>query len=167
MDQEKIGKFIAERRKNNKLTQEMLAERLGVSINAVSKWERGLCLMDMSLLKPLSEILDVSVNELLAGEKITESDFKIKADENIIKVTELYDLKAIKKGTVGFTIIILFLLIYFAKNDMNNLPILIIWFVYNMIYTFNKYQYTKEKKNLIYALLYGVVTFLLSLFFFI
>ena len=70
MNQEKIGKFIAESRKEKKLTQEELAEKLGITKNAVSKWERGLCLMDMSLLKPLSDILDVSINEILAGEKI-------------------------------------------------------------------------------------------------
>ena len=65
MNQEKIGKFIATTRRQNKLTQGQLAEKLGVSTNAVSKWERGLCLMDMSLLNPLSEILGISINEIL------------------------------------------------------------------------------------------------------
>ena len=64
MNQKKIGEFIAKKRKQKKLTQEVLAEKLNVSKNAVSKWERGICLMDMSLLKPLSEILEVSINEL-------------------------------------------------------------------------------------------------------
>ena len=72
MNQEKIGKFIAKQRKLKNLTQEELAEKLGITKNAVSKWERGLCLMDMSLLKPLSEILEVNVNEILAGEKIAK-----------------------------------------------------------------------------------------------
>lgn len=54
MNQEKIGKFIAELRKEKKLTQEQLAEKLGITKNSFSKWERGLSLMDMSLLKPLS-----------------------------------------------------------------------------------------------------------------
>lgn len=63
MNQEKIGKFISKKRKEKKFTQEDLAEKLGVSINAISKWERGICLMDMSLLKPLSSLLDVSINE--------------------------------------------------------------------------------------------------------
>lgn len=56
MNQEKIGKFIAKLRKQKKLTQEQLAEKLGITKNAVSKWERGLGLMDLSLLKPLSHI---------------------------------------------------------------------------------------------------------------
>lgn len=81
MNQEKIGKFIAELRKEKKLTQSDLAEQLRVSTNAVSKWERGLSLMDISLLKPLSEILGVSVSELLNGKKIEI------ADDNIINDT--------------------------------------------------------------------------------
>lgn len=116
MDQEKIGKFIAGIRKQKKLTQEQLAEKLGVSINAVSKWERGICLMDMSLLKPLSEILDVSINEILFGEQIKDEEFRNKADENIVNITELYDLKSTKSGVAAFTGISLFLLIYCGKK---------------------------------------------------
>ena len=85
MNQERIGKFIAKQRKLKELTQEELAEKLGITKNAVSKWERGLCLMDMSLLKPLSEILGVSINEILAGEKIEEKDIPKKSEENSIK----------------------------------------------------------------------------------
>lgn len=166
MNQEKIGKFIATKRKEKNLTQEQLAEKLGVSINAVSKWERGLCLMDMSLLKPLSNILDVSVNEILSGEDIKKEEFKMKAEENIINITELYDLKSIKKGTVAFTFILLFFLLYFAKKNMDTLPIIIIWFVYNLSYTFNKYQYVRDKKYFIYALLYGIGVVITSILFF-
>ena len=89
MNQESIGKFIQEQRKLKKLTQEELAEKLGITKNAVSKWERGLCLMDMSLLKPLSEILEVSVNDILAGEIIENEYLEKKSEENIIKLTEL------------------------------------------------------------------------------
>ncbi len=156
MNQEHIGKFIAGARKEKGLTQEQLAEKLGVSINAVSKWERGICLMDMSLLKPLSNLLDVSINEILAGEKIRDEELKNKTDENIINLTELYDLKSIKKGTIAFTFVLLFFLLYFAKKKMDTLPIIIIWFVYNLSYTFNKYQYVKDRKYFIYVLLYGM-----------
>lgn len=167
MNQERIGKFIAEIRKQKKLTQEQLSEKLGVSINAVSKWERGICLMDMSLLKPLSEILGVSVNEILAGELIKEEDLKNKTEENIINLAELYDLKSIKKGTVAFTFILLFFLLYFAKKNMDTLPIIIIWFIYNLSYTFHKYQYVKDKKYFIYVLLYGIGVVITSILFFI
>lgn len=167
MNQEKIGLFIAKQRKEVGLTQEQLGELLGITKNAVSKWERGICLMDMSLLKPLSEILGVSVNEILAGEKIRNEELKSKTEENIINITELYDLKSIKKGTVAFTFILLFFLLYFAKKNLDTLPIIIIWFVYNLSYIFNKYQYMKDKKYFIYCLLYGIGIVITSILFFI
>lgn len=69
MDYEKTGRFLQELRKENGLTQLALAERLGVTDRAVSKWERGKGFPDVSLLKPLAEVLDVSVSELLDGER--------------------------------------------------------------------------------------------------
>ncbi len=166
MNQEKIGKFIAEIRKQKKLTQEQLAEKLGVSINAVSKWERGICLMDMSLLKPLSEILDVSINEILSGEQIKDEEFRNKADENIVNITELYDLKSTKAGVITFTGISLLLLIYCGKKEINTLPIVMIWFVYNLSYLFNKYKFTKDIKELFFALLYGIGLVITGVLFF-
>ena len=100
MDKVKIGQFIADCRKDKKLTQEQLAEKLNISKNAVSKWERGICLMDMSLLKPLSEILGVSVNDILSGEKIPEDKIKEKSEENIIKLSEFNHYKSVTIGTV-------------------------------------------------------------------
>lgn len=70
MNQEKIGRFIAESIKQNKLTQDQLAEKLGITKNAVSKWERGLSLMDLSILKPLSQFLKVSIVEILNEENL-------------------------------------------------------------------------------------------------
>ena len=93
MNQSKIGKFIQEQRKNKSLTQEQLAEKLGITKNAVSKWERGLCLMDMSLLKPLSEILDVSIVELINGEKIKEKELKQKSNEALEKTIKHNKIK--------------------------------------------------------------------------
>jgi len=81
MDQEKIGKFILKKRKEQHLTQEQLAEQLGVSKNAVSKWERGICLMDISLLEPLSNLLHISIVELLNGEEIIKKDSKEELDQ--------------------------------------------------------------------------------------
>ena len=70
MNQIKIGKFIAERRKNTNLTQMQLAEKLGITDKAVSKWERGVAMPDSSIMLELCDILRISVNELLSGEKI-------------------------------------------------------------------------------------------------
>ena len=70
MDQIKIGRFIAERRKKASLTQMQLAEKLGITDKAISKWERGIAMPDTSIILKLCDILGISVNELLCGEKI-------------------------------------------------------------------------------------------------
>lgn len=74
MDQIKIGKFIALCRKEKNLTQMQLAERFGISDKAVSKWERGIAMPDCSIMLELCEVLGISVNELLQGEKIVKGN---------------------------------------------------------------------------------------------
>lgn len=166
----KFGDNLRKLRKSKGLSQEELAEKVQVSRQSVSKWETGLCLMDMSLLRPLSSLLDVSVNEILLGEQIKDEDFKDKADENIINITELYDLKSSKLGVVSFTGISLLLLLYCSKKEINTLPIIIIWFRYNLSYLYNRYKFAKNKKDLIISLLYGlgyvisVILFLVNTF---
>ena len=88
MDIIKIGKFISMLRKERKLTQKELAEHLGVSDKTVSKWERGINLPDASLYYPLCEILDIRINELFAGEKLTDKEILKKSEENIIQTIE-------------------------------------------------------------------------------
>lgn len=72
MDQEKIGKFIAECRKEKKLTQEQLADKLGVSNRSISRWENGKTMPDISLFEPLCEELNISINELLKGQRLND-----------------------------------------------------------------------------------------------
>lgn len=88
MDQGKIGRFIAQCRKNCNLTQEQVAEALGVSNKTVSRWENGNGFPDVSLLQPLCELLHISVNELLAGEKIPEDNYRKKVEENTLRILE-------------------------------------------------------------------------------
>ena len=94
MDKVKIGQFIANCRKDKKLTQEQLAEKLGISINAISKWERGLNLPDVSLMKELCKILDITLNELFEGKKLTNNEMFDKAENNIISL--MMTLKQLK-----------------------------------------------------------------------
>lgn len=72
MDAVKIGKFISEKRKRLNMTQSVLASKLHITDKAVSKWERGLSLPDISIIIPLSENLNVSLYELLKGEDVNE-----------------------------------------------------------------------------------------------
>lgn len=86
MDQIKIGKFIAELRKEQKMTQLDLATKIGVTDRAVSKWENGRGLPDISLISPLCETLSISINELLEGERIENSQKLTVAQKNLIHI---------------------------------------------------------------------------------
>lgn len=93
MNQKKIGAFIAACRKRKKLTQLELAEKLGVTDRSVSNWENGVCLPDPSLYRLLCDILQISINELFAGEFVCDDNYKNTADENLLILLErrLYD----------------------------------------------------------------------------
>jgi transcriptional regulator with XRE-family HTH domain/DNA-directed RNA polymerase subunit RPC12/RpoP len=93
MDQIKIGKFIAEQRRNAKLTQAQLAEKLNVTNRAVSKWETGRSLPDSSIMLPLCEILEISVNELLSGEKISMENNDRKNEQLLLDMSKQLESK--------------------------------------------------------------------------
>ena len=86
MDQKKIGGFIAARRKDNGLTQNQLAEMLGITDKAVSKWETGKSMPDLSLFCPLCDLLHITLNELLAGEFISDENLKEKSNQLLLEV---------------------------------------------------------------------------------
>ncbi len=88
MDQKKIGKFIASCRKEQNMTQSILAEKVGVSDRAVSKWETGKSLPDSGIMLELCEYLEISVNELLSGEKITMEKYDKYAEANLLSLKE-------------------------------------------------------------------------------
>ena len=84
MDQIKIGKFIASCRKEQGMTQAVLAEKLGISDRAISKWETGKSMPDSGIMLELCELLKINVNELLSGEKIMEDSYDKRAEENLL-----------------------------------------------------------------------------------
>lgn len=88
MDLVKIGKYIAGKRKDLGFTQKQLAEKLGMSDKSVSKWERGICLPDVSVYMELCEILGISINEFLAGEDIPKENIVKKSEDNLIEVAK-------------------------------------------------------------------------------
>ena len=108
MDTIKIGKFIAEKRKEKKLTQESLAEKLGVTSKTISRWENGNYMPDISLLKPLSEELDVTLNDLLSGEKVDKEQYQEKLEENIISTIDYTNKKVYEKNRLIAEILIFF-----------------------------------------------------------
>lgn len=149
MDQEKIGNFIKEQRNERGLTQAELAEKLGVSNRTISKWENGKCLPDYSILKDLCKELDISINELLSGERLTEKNYREKLEENIVGTIDYNNKKRNKriKRLIIFMIFIVglyllykaFLLVYFdfrvvSDNSERTFP-------------YNKKIYTKRIEN--------------------
>lgn len=88
MDTVKIGKYIAQKRKDLGLTQREIAEQLGMSDKSVSKWERGVCLPEVSMYMELCRILGISLNEFIAGEDIKQVELQEKSEQNILDVTK-------------------------------------------------------------------------------
>ena len=93
MDQLKIGKFIAECRREHRLTQLQLAEKLGITDKAVSKWERGIAMPDSSAMLPLCDILGISVNELLIGERMITENVNEKNEQLLLEMTKELERK--------------------------------------------------------------------------
>ncbi len=135
MDLIKIGKFIAELRHENKITQEELGEKLGVTNKTISRWENGNYLPSVEMLQMLSSIFSVSINELLCGERITEDSYRQRAEDTIVNVLkgsafslkERYDFWKKKwfKEHRGLIILYIFLfLVMYGTGIYINKPIL-------------------------------------------
>ena len=107
MNQEKIGKFIAQCRKEKKMTQSELAEKLGVTDRSIGNWENGRNMPDLSLFKPLCDELGITINDLLSGEKIGKEEYQEKFEENIVNTID-YSTKKISKysNVIGLILVI-------------------------------------------------------------
>lgn len=119
MDQIQIGKFIAESRKAKDLTQRQLADALSISDKTISKWECGKGLPEVSLMLPLCAALEITVNDLLSGEKVSEVDYQKKAEGNMMDLMkeneENRKRMALSMITVVITIIAVCALIVIAS----------------------------------------------------
>jgi transcriptional regulator with XRE-family HTH domain len=132
MDQVKIGKFIATLRKEKGYTQEELATKLNVSNKSISRWENGRTMPDLSIIPTLCDILGITINELLSGEKINSSEYQKRLEENIIINIDLLKkkIKDISKkiviillSSIILTIILLFGFIFYKELTYIKIPI--------------------------------------------
>ena len=114
MDQIKIGRFIAERRKTVGMTQIQLAEKLNITDRAVSKWENGRSLPDSSIMLELCEMLEISINDLLSGEVVTMNDYEKKLEENLIEAVKQKEQSDKRLLSLEIFIGILSFVIFFA-----------------------------------------------------
>jgi len=120
MDQIKIGKFIAECRKKNNLTQSQLAEKLNITDRAISKWENGKSMPDSGIMLDLCSELKISVNELLSGEVIEMKNYDVKLEKNLIEMVkekENSDRRLLRlEVIIGIIILIMFLALLFIAS---------------------------------------------------
>ena len=159
MNQEKIGKLIAECRKEKKMTQVELADKLSVTDKSVSKWENGKCLPDVSLYKDLCNILGITLNEFFAGGKIKEEKLKEQADINLFNALEnssftlkekikYYDNKWDKEHffelTIAMIIIVGFIIYGFVKDNGIQFIFMIVGFTYGIWETNRKKAYIER-----------------------
>ena len=115
MNQKKIGKFITECRKKINMTQEELAEKIGVNRRTISRWENGNGMPDYSVLDILCNTLNISINELYYGEKITDNDYKNISEENLrLYIREKYRKYFFIKNMIysGLFGILIYIIIY-------------------------------------------------------
>ena len=126
MNQEKIGKFIAQCRKEKNLTQIQLAEKLNISDKAISKWETGRGMPDSSIMLELCDYLGINVNELLSGEHLKAERYEEKANENIINIVKEADKNKKTKNMIIIVLAMLlciFLIIKIAISIYNSIEI--------------------------------------------
>ncbi|MBP3596928.1 MAG: helix-turn-helix transcriptional regulator [Clostridia bacterium] len=127
MNQEKIGKFIAELRKEKNLTQEQLAEKLGISNKSISRWENGKTMPDYSLLTDICNEFGITINELMSGEKIEKENYISKAEENLVLLKKRLDkmhkilnkLTSILSKTIFILVIVRISLRYLSIEILN------------------------------------------------
>ena len=164
MNQEKTGAFIAKRRKELNLTQKELAEKLGITDRAVSKWENGRCMPDLSLLQPLSRILKIGVNDLLSGEIISEREYRKKSETNIIGLVDLNILKSFRYGYFWFYILAVLLLIYCLIKDVEYAGVLALITAYSTAMYYYRYRIKRDVLSAIIMAggIIGTVTILIG-----
>ena len=142
MNQVKIGKFIASKRKEQVLTQLQLAEKLGITDRAVSKWETGKSLPDASLMPELCKLLKITINDLLCGEVVSVENYNEKAEKALLEMVKKEEMQNKKlmmyENVIGFGSTISFLIqvlvaVFFVKNTTAQILLFILAFAFLIV----------------------------------
>lgn len=142
MNQVKIGKFIASKRKEQGLTQLQLAEKLCITDRAVSKWETGKSLPDASLMPELCKLLKITINDLLCGEVVSVENYNEKAEKALLEMVKKEEMQNKKlmmyENVIGFGSTISFLIqvlvaVFFVKNTTAQIILFILAFAFLII----------------------------------
>lgn len=142
MEQVKIGKFITSKRKEQGLTQLQLAEKLGITDRAVSKWETGKSLPDASLMPELCKLLKITINDLLCGEVVSVENYNEKAEKALLEMVKKEEMQNKKlmmyENVIGFSSTISFLIqvlvaVFFVKNTTAQILLFILAFAFLIV----------------------------------
>lgn len=142
MEQAKIGKFIASKRKEQGLTQLQLAEKLGITDRAVSKWETGKSLPDASLMPELCKLLKITINDLLCGEVVSVENYNEKAEKALLEMVKKEEMQNKKlmmyENVIGFGSTLSFLIqvlvaVFFVKNTTAQILLFILAFAFLIV----------------------------------
>lgn len=142
MEQVKIGKFIASKRKEQGLTQLQLAEKLGITDRAVSKWETGKSLPDASLMPELCKLLKITINDLLCGEVVSMEKYNEKAEKALLEMVKKEEMQNKKlmmyENVIGFGSTLSFLIqvlvaVFFVKNTTAQILLFILAFAFLIV----------------------------------
>ena len=142
MEQVKIGKFIASKRKEQGLTQLQLAEKLGITDRAVSKWETGKSLPDASLMPELCKLLKITINDLLCGEVVSVENYNEKAEKALLEMVKKEEMQNKKlmmyENVIGFSstlsfLIQVFVAVFFVKNTTAQILLFILAFAFLIV----------------------------------
>ena len=142
MEQVKIGKFIASKRKEQGLTQLQLAEKLGITDRAVSKWETGKSLPDASLMPELCKLLKITINDLLCGEVISVENYNEKTEKALLEMIKKEEMQnkelMMYENVIGFGSTISFLIqvlvaVFFVKNTTAQILLFILAFAFLIV----------------------------------
>ena len=142
MNQVKIGKFIASKRKEQGLTQLQLAEKLGITDRAVSKWETGKSLPDASLMPELCKLLKITINDLLCGEVVSVENYNEKAEKALLEMVKKEEMQNKKlmmyENVIGFGSTVSFLIqvlvaVFFVKNTTAQIILFVFAFAFLIV----------------------------------
>lgn len=114
MNQEKIGTFIADMRKNQGMSQKQLADMVGVTDKSVSKWECGKSMPEISKMEPLCDALHININELLSGERLSEAVYLQKAEENMLDLIHESEVKVNQTNSISVIMMIVLSILFIA-----------------------------------------------------
>lgn len=169
MNQQKIGGFLKELRKEKGITQEQVAEHFGVAGRTVSRWETGSNMPDLSLLIDIATFYDVEVSEIIDGERKSEKMSKEMKEtlEKVVDYNEALKLKSMQMGVITMASIFILLVLISAFKEISSAPLVSMLCAYNGATFISKAKQTKDKTDILTGIMFTIAMVLNTIAFII